>query len=179
MTWRRDFLKVKAKSTSTIVMGKIADAIRDSGLPQQKRTQMLYLDSEFEKLEAERDALKLENLNLKAQVNPLQEKVKRLEERLKEEAAKKKSNVVDVKQALPQQLHEVVRMLTNFDRSWCTAESIASGYQKLTDERMSETKAEVLLERLVKMGLAEHVWPEWCLTTLGKEYAVHHELDTR
>ena len=59
-------------------MGKIADAIRGTGLSQQKQTQMLALDKQFSEMETEIQTLKTENLHLRAQVRPLEEQIERL-----------------------------------------------------------------------------------------------------
>ena len=65
-------------------MGKIADAVRGTSLPQQKQTQMLALDTEFSDMEAKVKILEAQNLHLQAQVNPLQREIDRLKNQIKE-----------------------------------------------------------------------------------------------
>jgi predicted RNase H-like nuclease (RuvC/YqgF family) len=68
-------------------MGKIADAIRGTGLPQQKHTQLLALDEKFSEMEAEIKSLKAENLDLQAKVNPLEREVERLKKQVEQQKA--------------------------------------------------------------------------------------------
>ena len=110
-------------------MGKIADAIRGLSLPQQKQTQMLYLDSEFEKLEAERDALKLENRDLQAQVKPLQQRVERLEAQLKERASNKDKNVVHEK--LDDIEESLLSYVASVRKENCTTKKIADAIKRV------------------------------------------------
>jgi superfamily II RNA helicase len=65
------------------MMGKIADAIRGTALPEQNKKKLLKLDQEFEQMEAKLQSLNSENLKLRAQVNPLEREVERLNKQIK------------------------------------------------------------------------------------------------
>ena len=121
-------------------MGKIADAILGLSLPQQKHTQMLYLDKEFESAEAERDALKLENRNLRAEVEPLKKKVERLEEQLKEKTPSKDKNIVHEK--LDDIEESFLSFLASVDKRGHTTKKIADTIRKHHyDLQMTELKS--------------------------------------
>ena len=68
-------------------MGKIADAIRGTALPEQNRMKLLSLDQEFANMEAEIQTLKSENQLLQAKVNPLEREVERLKNETEKNAA--------------------------------------------------------------------------------------------
>lgn len=65
-------------------MGKIAEAVRGTGLSEQKRQQMLSLDQEFSDMEAEIQSLQTENLHLRALVKPLEREINRLKKQVEE-----------------------------------------------------------------------------------------------
>ena len=69
-------------------MGKIADAIRGSALPEQNRKKLLALDREFVEMEMEIQTLKAQNLNLQAKINPLERKINGLKNQIKQEPAR-------------------------------------------------------------------------------------------
>jgi hypothetical protein len=69
-------------------MGKIADAIRGSALPEQNRKKLLALDREFVEMEMEIQTLKTQNLNLQAKVNPLEREIDGLKNQIKQEPAR-------------------------------------------------------------------------------------------
>lgn len=67
-------------------MGRIADAIRGTSLPEQNRKKLLTLDQEFIEMEAKIKILETENLHLQAKVNPLERQIEGLKDQIKKHA---------------------------------------------------------------------------------------------
>ncbi|HEX2825309.1 MAG TPA: hypothetical protein VHP37_03105 [Burkholderiales bacterium] len=150
-------------------MGKIADAIRGLGLPQQKQAQMLRLDRQFEELEAKVKILETENQALQAQVNPLKREVERLKQQQERETAKR---------AQTPTFNEEAKAIVQF---------LAQGHQRPTLQELASqmnahpTRVEHFLNELCRTGHAQYhegigglVPPTYSLSPLGQAYAVEH-----
>jgi len=145
-------------------MGKIADAIRGIPLAQQKQTQLLTLDREFEQMESKIQSLEAENLKLRAQVNPLQRDVDRLKNQLEQQQSSSH------KQPLDKESEGIIELLAKSD-SRMYVEEISEHL------KIHPTKAKHLLNQLVEHGYVYVGYsigspPVYSLAEAGQEYAV-------
>lgn len=179
-------------------MGKIADAIRGLSMPQQKHTQLLYLDEHLESLETKMGVLRDENKELRAEIDPLKKEVHRLEKEVKEQAANaaKAEKLAAFKGKKSEAAHtakpkigpleiELISFLAHVRTLDCTTAKMAGAIRKIDGfKHVTEMQIDVALHNLSDAGYIGFMLSmtgsrgnHWTLELPGKKFAVENGLD--